>query len=72
MGILKLSNEIEILLLKLFLGHRRNNDITGFQIDINEMNAQFEHGYNREIISIDKNPKLSNKIWSDKITSHLI
>ena len=71
-GILKPSTILTILSLKLYLGHRRNQDDISKQIIINEKEAHFQYGYNKEILEIDSKYKPSNQIWSDEIGQRLI
>jgi len=63
---------LTILSLKLYLGHHRNQDDISKQIIINEKEAHFQYGYNKEILEIDSKYKPSNQIWSDEIGQRLI
>ena len=64
---MKHSMIITVLALKLYLGHRRNEDEIAKQIGINERNASFQYGYNKNIMAILRKEKPSNGIWSDDI-----
>jgi len=49
-GILKPSTIITILALKLYLGHKRNEDRISNIIIINKMNIGYQYGYNKNIL----------------------
>ena len=66
-GILTLNTILTTLLLKLCLGHHRNQDATSKQIIINEKEAQFQHGFQQGILETESKHKPKHKIWSDKI-----
>ena len=68
---MKPSTIITVLALKLYLGHRRNEDEIAKQIGINKRNASFQYGYNKNIMAIPRKEKPSNGIWSDDIAEML-
>jgi len=71
-GILKPSTILTILSLKLYLGHRRNNNYIAKQISINERNAMFEYGHNNSILKVDSRVKPDKIIWSNEIVDRLL
>ena len=64
---MKPSTIITVLALKLYLGHRRNEDKIAQQIGINKRNTSFQYGYKRNIMEIFREGKLLRGIWSDDI-----
>ena len=66
-GILKPSMILTVLLLKLYLGYRRNDDYIAKQISINKRNAIFQYGYNNSILKVDSQVKPDKIMWSDEI-----
>ena len=51
-GLLQLNTILASLLLKIYLGHMRIQDTISKIIQINEENAGFQYGYNKELLSI--------------------
>ena len=70
-GIMKPSTIIDILALKLYVGHKRSNDRIAKIIRINEEEASYQNGFNENVIKTPRNLKLKERIWSDDIGEKL-
>ena len=64
---MKPTTMIAILALKLYIGHKRNDDRVSNIISIIEAKAEYQYGYNQHILYTERIKKPKNIIWSDEI-----
>ena len=64
---MKPSTIMEILSLKLHVGHKRQGSKIAEMIEIDEDNAHVQHGYKDHVIKIKNECKPSKVTWSDEI-----
>ena len=70
-GIMKPSTILTILSLKLYLGHKRHEDIIANQLEVNERNVAFQYGYNKNVLEVKRKLKPNQITWSDEIGERL-
>ena len=70
-GIMKPSTIIDILVLKLYVGHKWLNNRIAKIIRINEEEVSYQNGFNENVIKTPRNLKLKEGIWSDHIGKKL-
>ena len=66
-GIMKPSSILTILSLKLYLGHKRHEDIIANQLEVNERNVAFQHRYNKNVFEVKRKLKPNQITWSDEV-----
>ena len=66
-GLLKLLTIIAILVIKLCIGHKRTNDWIANMTQINEEHAEWQYGFNNNIINVSSNNKFNQITWNDEI-----
>ena len=63
---------LAMLLLKLYLEHKRNEDIMSKQLAVNERNAMFQCRCNQRILKVSSKSKPNALMFSNKIADRLI
>lgn len=71
-GIMKPATILAILSLKLYVGHKRHEDIISKQIKVNEKNSMFQYGFSKNILQVKSELKPKQLTWSDEIADRLI
>ena len=67
-GIMKPSTIIAMLALKLYAGHKRQEDVVSKKMVINERNIAWQHGYSKGILEISRDHKPKKVMWSDDVS----
>jgi len=70
-GLLAPRTIVDILALKLYVGHQRMNSKVAKIIQINEDNARLSYGYSRSVLETKRSHKPKQVIWSDEIQAKL-
>ena len=70
-GLLKPRTIVDLLSLKLYLGHHRAKTKESKMMQINEDNARWTYGYSKSVMQIDRQWKPKHIIWSDEIQMKL-
>ena len=70
-GLMAPRTIVDVLALKLYVGHQRARSKVAKIIQINEDNARMSYGYSASIIETSRKWKPNNVIWSDEIQEML-